>query len=139
MIKITPAQKAILEAMQKGRVLSRTISTKYVPFEGNPEHSGTLYDPHYTRYWKTILVSTIKAMEAKGLIVENNRYVCSTGSWGEHETEEWCIIYKLNLCIDCYEQLASAQFNGMFCEECAKKMGDQWEAEQAKHLEAIAQ
>lgn len=95
--KPTTAQKAILEAMQNGCVLTRTISTKYVPFNGNPEHSGTLRNPHvyHAVITKNILLSTIKAMEAKGLIAEERRYMSGSGTWEEHETETWCIIYKL--------------------------------------------
>lgn len=94
--KPTPAQKGILDAMQNGCVLTRTISTKYVPFNMNPEHSGTLRNPHvyHTVITKNILLSTIKAMEAKGLIAEERRYMSGSGTWGEHETETWCIIYK---------------------------------------------
>lgn len=95
----TPAQKAILDAMQKGSVLTRTISTKYIGFIANPEHSGTLRNPHVHHIYasRTILVSTIKAMEAKGLIAEAHRYICSQGFDGKHEMETWCINYKLNL------------------------------------------
>lgn len=130
-MKITTAQQQIIDAMQKGSVLSRTVSTKYVPFNMNPEHSGRLRNPrvHHVFSDKNILVSTIKAMETKGLIAEESRYVCSSGYIGEHETEMWCINYKLNLCAHCNE--APITDNGLYCQTCAEQIGneymDEWE------------
>jgi hypothetical protein len=95
--KPTPAQQAILDGMKQGHVLSRTIDTKYVPFNMNLEHSGDLRSPHVHHVFstRTIRLSTIKSMEAKGLIAEESRYMSSSGTWGEHETETWCIHYKV--------------------------------------------
>jgi hypothetical protein len=95
--KISPAQQSIIDQMEQGHVLYSMLSTKYLPFDMNPEHGGTLRDPnvHHTISTRTILISTIKAMLAKGLIVEENRYICSSGTWDKHETETWCITYQL--------------------------------------------
>jgi hypothetical protein len=97
MSKPTPAQQQIIDQMQNGYVLSSTLSTKYVPFNMNPEHGGTLRHRDYfdTRRDKNILQSTIKVMLTKSFIAEESRYVCSSGTWEGHETETWNINYKL--------------------------------------------
>lgn len=94
--KPTPAQKSILDLMQKGHVLSSELHTKYWPLGMALESGGHLRHPNYDPRWqKTILVSTIKAMLAKGLIAEDSRYICSQGNWGGRETETWRIHYKV--------------------------------------------
>lgn len=134
--KITPAQQAILEKMQKGYVLSSQFEAKYRPFDMPHEFGARIYHPNYDlRYMKSALISTIKAMLNKELIVEDSRYICGSGTDGGHKYETWCIHYKLNLCISCYEQPASVQFNNMFCADCAKNMGDAWEVEYNKHMQ----
>lgn len=94
--KTTPAQQHILDLMQKGHVLSSQLETKYRPFDMPSEFGGYLRHPHTDRCSKTVLVSTIKAMLARGLIVESNRYIGSSGTDDGHETETWCIHYKIN-------------------------------------------
>lgn len=141
MNKPTPAQQHILNMMQQGYVLSSTLDTKYLPFNMKPEHSGTLRHPSLfdIRRDKTIIISTIKAMLAKGFIAEQSRYICSSGTWGGHETETWCIRYNHNMCIHCYEQPASPQFNSTFCADCANEMGEQWEAEWNEQVKEMVQ
>lgn len=97
MNKPTPAQQHIIDRMEQGYVLSSELDTKYRPFDMPPERGGSIHHPdHDTRYTKTILISTIKAMLKKGLIVEDRRYICSQGTWDSHETETWRINYQLS-------------------------------------------
>lgn len=131
--KITPAQKHILDQMRRGYVLASSLSTKYIPFNMPAEHGGILLNAA-TCQMKPVLLSTIKAMLAKRLIIEEKRF-SSEGFADGQETETWHICYKLNLCIDCHEQPASPDFNDMFCADCAKKMGDAWEAGWNKHVQ----
>jgi hypothetical protein len=137
MNKPTPAQQHILNQMRRGYALISHIDTKYRPFNMPVEHGGYLLNTASCAM-KPVLSSTIKAMLGKNLIAEIKRYVSSEGFCGKHQTETWRIHYKLNLCIDCYERPASPSFNGMFCADCAKKMGDAWEAEWNKHMQEVA-
>jgi hypothetical protein len=135
--KPTFAQQLILNKMSQGHVLSSMLDTKYCPFGMNAENGGNLRNPHvhHTISTKTILISTIKALLAKKLIVEKNRYICSSGTWGNHETETWCINYKLNLCAQCYENPIAD--NGLYCQKCADQIGkaymDDW-TQRTAHL-----
>lgn len=93
--KPSPIQQHILDKMNQGHVLSSQLDTKYRAFDGPAENGGELRHPDYDWRWrKTILISTIKAMLTKGLIVEDSRYICESGTWAGHETEAWCIHYK---------------------------------------------
>lgn len=135
--KPTPAQKSILDLMQKGHVLSSGLETKYRPFDMPPEFGGYLHHPHTDRWSKTILISTIKAMLAKGLIAEDNRYICSFGTEDGHETETWRINYKLNLCAHCYE--APIADNGLYCQSCADQIGKEYMDEWSQRVNSAGQ
>jgi hypothetical protein len=136
--KITSAQQQILNQMRRGYALISHMDTKYRSFNMPAEHGGYLLNTASCAM-KPVLLSTIKAMLGKNLIAEEKRYVSSDGFCGEHQTERWRIHYKLNLCIHCYEQPASDQFNGMFCAACANEMGEQWETEQNERVKEMAQ
>lgn len=92
-VKITPAQQHILNQMRRGYILSSSLDTKYRFLNMPAEHGGRLLNPVQCTM-KPVLLSTIKAMLNKGMIIEEKRF-STEGFCDGQETETWHITYKL--------------------------------------------